>query len=99
MSRISGIRIDVSSRFKKRGKIDVIADILTEAVRDTKKTPIMYECNLSHRQLQVYLELLLETGLLASHSNEGSTKKRFLRITSKGSKFLSAYHELKASMS
>lgn len=95
MSSISRARIDFSSGVKKRGKIDVMADILTETVRDTKKTHIMYNCNLSHRRLQIYLELLIETGLLSSHSDEGGTRERFFRITSKGAKFLSAYHELK----
>jgi len=82
----------------KRSDIDIIADILIEAKEDTMMTRIMYKCNLSHRQLKIYLNLLLKIGLLDSHSNEKSNKQYF-RTTSKGSKFLSAYSKLKALMS
>lgn len=87
-----------SSYLEKRSYIDIIADILTKAKKDTLKTPIMFKCNLSHKQLKNYLNLLLEIELLDSHSNEKSNTQYF-RITSKGSKFLSAYSKLKALMS
>ena len=82
----------------KRSDIDIIADILIEAKEDTLKTRIMYKCNLSHRQLVTYLNLLLKIGLLDSHFENRSNKISF-RITSKGLKFLSAYSKLKALMS
>ena len=86
------------SYLRKRSDIDIIADILIKAKEDTRKTRIMYKCNLSYRQLRIYLNLLLKIGLLDSHSNEKSNKQYF-RTTSKGSKFLSTYSKLKALMS
>ena len=82
----------------RRNDIDIIANILTEAKEDTLKTHIMYRCNLSYRQLEIYLSLLLEMELLERQSNEESSKQYF-KITSKGSKFINAYKNLKALMS
>ena len=98
MPRESRTRLSYSSYLGKRSDIDIIADILIEAKADTLKTHIMYKCDLSYRQLVTYLNLLLKIGLLNSHSNEKSNRQYF-RITSKGSKFLSAYSKLKALMS
>ena len=68
-----------------------MASILNEAHGGARKTRIMYRCNLSHRQLQVYLKLLLGMKLLASTSD-------LYKTTAKGLKFLDAYHTLKALM-
>jgi len=84
--------------FQKRSDIDIIANILSEADEDTKKTRIMYRCNLSHNQLQVYLQILQNMGFLASHSKKGGTKLNYFRTTSKGLKFLDAYRNLKSLM-
>ena len=76
---------------RKRSDIDIMANILSEARRGARKTRIMYRCNLSHRQLEAYLELLLDMGFLESNSNSFGT-------TTKGRKFLDAYGALKALM-
>lgn len=81
-----------SSRWvRKRSDIDIMASILDEARRGARKTRIMYRCNLSHRQLQVYLRLLSGMGFLASGSD-------IFETTVKGIKFLDAYRTLKALM-
>jgi predicted transcriptional regulator len=81
-----------SSRWlRKRSDIDIIANILDEARKGSRKTRVMYRCNLSHRQLQVYLNLIQDMGLLASHSE-------FFITTAKGNKFLEVYRTLKALM-
>ena len=81
-----------SSRLlRKRSDIDIMASILSEAHRGARKTRIMYRCNLSHRQLEVYLKLLLGMGFLVSRSD-------LFKTTAKGRKFLDAYRTLKALM-
>ena len=89
MQSRSGAKSSSSRKFRKRSDTDIIANILNEARKGVKKTRIMYKCNLSHRQLQVYLKLLLGMGLLAFHSDLHKT-------TTKGLKFLDAYRTLKA---
>jgi predicted transcriptional regulator len=80
-----------SRRIRKRSDIEIMASILKEAYKGARKTRIMYRCNLSYRQLQVYLKLLFGMGFLASHSDSFKT-------TAKGLKFLDAYRTLKALM-
>ena len=84
--------------FQKRSDIDIMAKILSEADEDIKKTRLMYRCNLSHGQLQVYLKILHNLGFLASHPDKKGTKSKYFRSTLKGSKFLDAYHALKSLM-
>ena len=80
-----------------RSQIDIVADVLRETVGGAKKTHIMYSCNLSFRQLQIYLRLLLDRGLLRKVSEEEKGKDpRFFKTTSKGRNLLRAYDRLKA---
>jgi len=85
-------------RIRKRSDIDVMASILSEAHKGARKTRVMYRCNLSHRQLQVYLELLLDMEFLTSHSEKDSDELGLFKTTTKGLKFLDAYRTLKALM-
>ena len=88
-------RVEVDSGtsrvLRKRSDIEIMANILSEANGGARKTRIMYRCNLSHRQLQAYLKLLLRLGLLESPSDSFKT-------TVKGRKFVDAYRTLKALM-
>jgi predicted transcriptional regulator len=68
----------------RRSRIDITADILSLASNGAKKTRIMYKCNLSYRQLQSYLKLLLRMELLVSRSD-------LFKTTTKGLQFLDAY--------
>jgi predicted transcriptional regulator len=97
---VSKIRVNSDSHrlFRKRSDIDIMANILGAANKGAKKTRIMYRCNLSHSQLQVYLQILREMGFLASHSKREDAKLNYFKTTSKGFKFLDAYHVLKSLM-
>ena len=78
-----------------RSQIDIVADVLRETVGGAKKTQIMYGCNLSFRQLQTYLSLLLDRGLLRKVSEkEKGRDPRFFKTTSKGKNLLRAYDRL-----
>ena len=97
---VSQIRAKPKSyrRVRKRSDIDIMANILREANRGAKKTRIMYNCNLSHSQLQVYLQVLCDMEFLASHSKKEDAKLNCFKTTSKGLKFLDAYRALKSLM-
>ncbi len=75
-----------------------MANILSRTNKGTKKTHIMYKCNLSHNQLQVYLKLLLEMKFLMTSEEKEDPKIIYFRTTSKGLKFLAAYRALRALM-
>ena len=82
-----------------RSRVDIMAAILGEALGDAGKTRIMYQCNLSHRQLQRYLELLLSMGLLRSFSRTDRREAELFETTRKGEAFLAAYRSLRDVMS
>ena len=82
---------------RKRSEIDIMTSILGEARKGSRKTRIMYRCNLSHRQLKVYLKFLLDMKLLMSVCEEDS-KTTFYQTTAKGRNFLDAYGKLKELM-
>ncbi|NIR86750.1 transcriptional regulator [Candidatus Bathyarchaeota archaeon] len=78
-----------------RSQIDIIARILQVAVEGAKKTHIMYGCNLSFRQLQTYLDLLLDRGLLKTVSETGGSNPVFFQTTVRGKNFLNVYQDLR----
>jgi predicted transcriptional regulator len=92
------VELSYPRRIRKRSDIDVMASILMEAHEGARKTRIMYRCNLSYMQLQVYLKLLLGMRLLASNSEKDSNELDLFKTTAKGLKFLDAYRTLKVLM-
>ena len=92
------VQAEKEAEFAVRGRVDIIADILDEAKQGTKKTRIMYLCNLSFRQLRVYLDFLIKRGFLALSDYEGE-KTRIFKTTKKGLAFLRAYQALQAVIS
>ncbi len=71
-----------------RDRLDIIADILSVASREAKKTQIMYQANLSYKVLQRYLNDIVDASLV---SFEGSNQ--IYLLTSKGQEYLDAYKE------
>ncbi|HEX6562473.1 MAG TPA: winged helix-turn-helix domain-containing protein [Nitrososphaera sp.] len=75
----------MSERKNNRGKIEIMADVLTLSTVGIKKTHIMYKANLSYEQILYYLNELLGRGLLTQDVMEGSP---VYRTTEKGREFL-----------
>ena len=81
-----------------RGNFDIIADILDASYGGTRKTNLMYRCNLSFKQLKCYSRFLLENGLLRLNSRASIAETATFEVTEKGREFLKAYRGLKALM-
>ena len=82
---------------KKRDRIDIIEDMLssmTDKGGRMKPTHLMYKSNLSHAQLQSYLEDLVNRScverVVAQKGNE------YIIITDNGRQFLSKIREMRA---
>jgi predicted transcriptional regulator len=71
-----------------RSRLDIIADILHVASQGAKKTRIMYQANLSHKVLTVYLAEIVKASLVRFER-----KDRCYVLTSKGRQFLERYKE------
>jgi len=81
-----------------RGRLDIIADILTASFDGVKKTFLMYRCNLSFKQLKHYLEFMLRKRLLRIVAGDDGANPGLFEITDKGRAFLKNYKGLKALM-
>jgi predicted transcriptional regulator len=53
-----------NSRFSRRGRLDIIEIILTTSMKGSRRTNLIYKCNLSFNQLSNYLDFLLEKRLI-----------------------------------
>jgi predicted transcriptional regulator len=93
------VQAEKETEFAVRGRLDIIADILKQSKHGAKKTRIMYQCNLSFRQLRVYLNFLVKKGFLSFQAlNENPGSVMFV-TTQKGLDFLEAYDSLQAVIS
>jgi predicted transcriptional regulator len=78
---------------KYRSRTEIASRILESAAEGTTKTKIMYRAFLSYAQLQEYLLVLEENGLLA-HDKGG----QLYSTTEKGRRFLSITNSLQGMM-
>ena len=74
-----------------RTRVDILASILQVTSNRTLKTHIMYRANLSHRQLERYLEYLEKNGMLEEVADG---KVNLFQITEKGIEFLKDYDRI-----
>jgi predicted transcriptional regulator len=72
---------------QRRGKLDIIAEILLYCEQQKTKTSIMYNTNLNYSQLKSHMDTLTTQGLLAKKQNKYAT-------TEKGHRFLELFAQL-----
>jgi predicted transcriptional regulator len=78
---------------KNRGTMEIVAFMLESAVRECKKTHIMYRSNLSYTLLKKYLNMVLSNGLMIY-----DPVTETYRTSQKGITYLREYAEIKRSM-
>ena len=87
---------------ENRGRLDIVASILTATQKDALKSYIMDTCRLSSKQFNEYAERLLENGLIDAfpavnlkHTCGPKNKRRMIfHIAQTGKRFLKLYSEL-----
>ena len=80
---------------KRRGKLEIIADILRSIQNKEgkiKPTHLLYRSNLSHAKLKEYIEILLKKGMIEEKLVKG--KKMFF-MKDQGHKFLLEFERIK----
>jgi len=78
---------------KNRNKVEIAAQVLKVAADGAKKTHIMYGANLSFDQLEKYLKLLLDKGLLDGRSTERGNYS----VTDRGRRYLLEFVQYESS--
>ncbi|MBS7634659.1 hypothetical protein KEJ34_04070 [Candidatus Bathyarchaeota archaeon] len=82
------------SRFKQRSRIDIIACILDNSNGGSRKTRLIYKCNLSFSQFNHYKNYLIDNDLLKVSNNNDGTE--IFDVTEKGREFLRDYKKIKS---
>ncbi|MBE9593169.1 MAG: winged helix-turn-helix domain-containing protein [Proteobacteria bacterium] len=72
---------------ERRSRMDIIADILSVAGEEAKKTHIVYRANLNFARVDEYLQYMVDKGLIEKKSREYKTTER-------GEEFLRTYLEM-----
>jgi len=69
----------------RRSEFEIIREILMLSRHGTKRTEILYQCNLSYTQLQKYLPFLIERDIMEEQhiKNNGNSTKLY-KLTQKG---------------
>ena len=80
---------------KKRNKLDIIADMLSSIQQkggEIKPTHLMYQSNMSHTQMQQYLEELIEKHFITKTKRK---EYEYIIITDQGCALLQKIREMK----
>ena len=80
---------------KRRGKLEIIADILRSIQSKEgkiKPTHLLYKSNLSHAKLKEYVSILLEKGMIEEQLVKG---KKMVFMKDQGYKFLLEFERIK----
>lgn len=72
---------------KRRGKTEILAEILREAEGGERKTRIIRSANTNHTRGTQYIEHCLDAGLLVEHDD-------LYRVTKKGQRLLRHWEEV-----
>jgi len=76
----------------RRDRLGILRDMLKASKNGAKKTQIMYKASLSFGQLQEYLSLLEESGLIENEKGiDGNVR---YKTSEKGYKFLKGYRRI-----
>jgi len=79
----------VGDRSKYRGRLQIVADVLTAAGKGSRKTHIMFRCYLSHKVLCKYLDESVRADLLRVNG----PSEPIYALTDKGKLFLERFFE------
>ena len=77
---------------KRRDRLLIMAEILEVAIDGALKTQLMYRANLSFAQLNEYIKILVDLGLMSIDNN---SQRTVYRTTQKGMRYLQSYREIK----
>jgi len=78
---------------ERRNKLNIVYDILRviQSKGEIKKTHIMYQANLSHSQMKLYLNELYNKKFIENTDSD----KPLIRITKKGGDFFRQYAQVR----
>jgi len=85
----------ITPNLRRRGRVEILADVLNAAVDGARGTPIMFKANLNFDLRKKYLTEALNAGLIAVRVNSPLVYV----TTEKGHEWLKNYRKLSNSLS
>jgi len=82
---------------RKRSRLDIVYDMLLTMSNKggrIKPTHLMYKANLSHTQMKLYLDELIEKNLVEEQKAKKDERKTLL-LTEKGFAFIQKFNQMK----
>ncbi|HEX2068245.1 MAG TPA: winged helix-turn-helix domain-containing protein [Nitrososphaeraceae archaeon] len=80
--------------WSNRGWLEIIEFILSMCENGARKTHVMYRCNLNSKQINEYLNFLLECGMLEKIQERLDSKRSIYRTSDLGRDFIIKYKQL-----
>lgn len=77
---------------KNRSRMEIYYDIVSATKPTARKTHLMYKSNLSFKQLDLYLNTLIESGLIEERIDD--KVGRVYNVTKRGLNFLSLFERI-----
>jgi predicted transcriptional regulator len=77
---------------KRRGRVEIMMNILDKASSGVNKTKIVYGANLNFNMAKRYLPLLIERGLIAQVNGDNCV---LFKITERGKEILRDYKRIR----
>ena len=77
-----------------RGWLEIIYFILVVCKKGSLKTHIMYKCNLNSKQIDQYMQFLLDRHLLEREPESSDSKRHTYKTAEVGKKYINAYNQL-----
>jgi predicted transcriptional regulator len=85
-------KLKIKAGFSQRSRVDIMACVLENSNSSSRKTRLIYRCNLSLSQFNMYADCLIEAELLEKHEREGI---EIFETTKKGKDFLRDYEKIR----
>jgi predicted transcriptional regulator len=80
--------------WSNRGWLEIIEFILSLCENGARKTHVMYKCNLNSKQINEYLNFILECEMLEKIQERQDSKRHIYKTTELGKKFIGSYKQL-----
>ena len=93
MAKMVDLKTESKPAFLRRSRIDILACILENSVSGSRKTRLIYGCNLSLPQFNQYMNYLVESQLVKV-SRQGGVE--IFETTEKAREFLRDYGKIRA---
>ena len=74
----------------RRSELEIIHHILSLSYEGVRKTKLLYQVNLNHRQLNIYMEYLIDKNILIKKELESDSGKSYsiFEISKKGKELM-----------